>query len=116
MKELMLRDPQIEYAGSCPGCPESAILKVLTQIFGESLSVQVAIGCSYVWAQYGLQRPFTKNIHGRGISTGASLFEDGSLFHWGSHLGRENIRAGILKFLQENVSKITWDEKVKTAV
>lgn len=39
MKELMLRNHYVEFAGSCPGCPESTILKLMTQILGESLSV-----------------------------------------------------------------------------
>lgn len=30
MKELMLRNHYVEFAGSCPGCPESTILKLMT--------------------------------------------------------------------------------------
>jgi len=39
LKELMLRNHYYEYAGSCPGCPESAIIKLMSQIVGESLNV-----------------------------------------------------------------------------
>lgn len=30
LKELMLRNHYIEFAGSCPGCPESTILKLMS--------------------------------------------------------------------------------------
>lgn len=39
MKELMLRNHYVEFSGSCPGCPESTLLKLMGQIMGESLSI-----------------------------------------------------------------------------
>lgn len=39
LKELMMKNHYVEYMGSCPGCPESTILKLLTQILGDALSV-----------------------------------------------------------------------------
>jgi len=57
LKDIMMRNHYVEYMGSCPGCPESSMLKLLTQILGESLSVQVGVGCSLVWSQYNLLRP-----------------------------------------------------------
>lgn len=115
LKELMLKNHYFEYAGSCPGCPESTMLKLLTQILGDSLSVQVGVGCSLVWSQFNLMRPNSLDRQGRGVCSSSSLFEDGSVFHWGSLLGRENQRRSILTFLNANVEKITWSEEVKAA-
>lgn len=30
LKELMLRNHYFEFMGSCPGCPESTLLKLMT--------------------------------------------------------------------------------------
>ena len=35
-KDLMQRPHYMEFMGSCPGCPETTILKLLTQITGEA--------------------------------------------------------------------------------
>lgn len=55
--------------------------------------MQAGVGCALVWSQFTLVRPNTIDRQGRGIASSSSLFEDGSLFHWGSLLGRENQRA-----------------------
>ena len=57
-------------------------------------------------------RPFTLDSEGRGISAISSLFEDGTVFHWGSAIGRDNSRAGIKEFLAHHVDKITWNPAV----
>lgn len=112
----MLKNHYVEFMGSCPGCPESTTLKLLTQIIGDSLSVQPGVGCSLVWSQFTLFRPFTVDRHGRGVPASGSLFEDGSVFHWGSVIGRENQRSQIKNFLSKNVEKITWSQDTKEAV
>ena len=114
-KDLMQRPHYIEFMGSCPGCPETTILKLLTQITGESAQFTAAVGCSLVWGHYNLMRPFTLDSEGRGISAISSLFEDGTVFHWGSAIGRDNSRAGIKEFLAHHVDKITWNPAVQAA-
>lgn len=47
------------------------------------------------------------------MCTSSSLFEDGSVFHWGSVMGRENQRANIKLFLQSQVANITFDAELK---
>ncbi|KAH0575434.1 Pyruvate-flavodoxin oxidoreductase 1 [Spironucleus salmonicida] len=113
LKDLMTKNHYIEYAGSCPGCPESTMLKILTQISGEAMQVSVGVGCSLVWGQYSMMRPNTIDRHGRGISSISSLFEDGSVFHWGSVIGRNNVRSQIKQFLVDNIENITWDKNVQ---
>jgi len=78
----MERNCRFEFAGSCPGCPESTMLKLLTSVV-DNLSVVSAVGCSLVWGHFTLIRPPTSDRFGRGLPSSSSLFEDGHVFNWG---------------------------------
>lgn len=69
-----------------------------------------------MWTQYNFLRPETVDKQGRSVCTSSSLFEDGSLFHWGSVMGRDNQRANVKKFLASQVANITFDAELKTIV
>lgn len=115
LKELMLKDPHIEYMGSCPGCPESVLARLLCQILGDSLQLTVAVGCSLVWAHFNLMRPLTINREGRCVPTGTSLFENGSVYCWGGVVGRSAQREHIRRVVADSLCNVA-DAELRAAL
>lgn len=75
--------PLLSASGACPGCGETPYLKLLTQLFGERLSIANATGCSSIW---GASAPFVayqKNDRGQGPVWSNPLFENNSSFGLG---------------------------------
>ena len=56
--------PLFEFSGACSGCGETPYLKVLTQLFGERLTVANATGCSSIYGGNLPTTPWTKNAAG----------------------------------------------------
>ncbi|MEP7333342.1 MAG: pyruvate:ferredoxin (flavodoxin) oxidoreductase, partial [Terracoccus sp.] len=57
--------PLFEFSGACAGCGETPYLKLLTQLFGERLTVANATGCSSIYGGNLPTTPWTKNADGR---------------------------------------------------
>jgi len=75
--------PLIEYNGACPGCGETAIVKLLTQLYGDQLFIANATGCSLIWSATFPWNPYTTNEKGHGPAWANSLFEDNAEFGFG---------------------------------
>jgi pyruvate-ferredoxin/flavodoxin oxidoreductase len=58
--------PLFEFSGACTGCGETPYLKLLTQLFGDRLTVANATGCSSIYGGNLPTTPWTKNAAGRG--------------------------------------------------
>lgn len=81
--------PLFEFSGACAGCGETPYLKLLTQLFGERLTVANATGCSSIYGGNLPTTPWTKNADGRGPAWSNSLFEDNAEFGLGLRLAAD---------------------------
>ncbi len=82
-------EPLFEFSGACAGCGETPYLKLLTQLFGERLTVANATGCSSIYGGNLPTTPWTKNAAGRGPAWSNSLFEDNAEFGLGLRLAAD---------------------------
>ena len=76
-------EPLFEFSGACAGCGETPYLKLLSQLFGDRLTVANATGCSSIYGGNLPTTPWTTNAAGRGPAWSNSLFEDNAEFGLG---------------------------------
>ncbi len=81
--------PLFEFSGACAGCGETPYLKLLTQLFGDRLTVANATGCSSIYGGNLPTTPWTTNAQGRGPAWSNSLFEDNAEFGLGLRLAAD---------------------------
>ncbi|MFK5951751.1 MAG: pyruvate:ferredoxin (flavodoxin) oxidoreductase [Desulfobacterium sp.] len=93
--------PLLEFSGACAGCGETPYVKVLTQLFGERMTVANATGCTSIWGGSAPTAPYCANSDGRGPAWASSLFEDAAEYGYGMMLAFNNRRDA----LSENVKK-----------
>ncbi|MDQ7092753.1 pyruvate:ferredoxin (flavodoxin) oxidoreductase [Desulfosporosinus sp. PR] len=100
--------PLLEFNGACPGCGETAYVKLLTQLFGDRMMISNATGCSSIWGGSAPAVPYTTNHEGKGPSWANSLFEDNAEFGYGMYLGvrqqREKLAALMNQALEMEIS------------
>jgi pyruvate-ferredoxin/flavodoxin oxidoreductase len=82
-------EPLFEFSGACAGCGETPYLKLLSQLFGDRLTVANATGCSSIYGGNQPTTPWTVNRHGRGPAWSNSLFEDNAEFGLGLRLAAD---------------------------
>ncbi|OGO25554.1 MAG: pyruvate:ferredoxin (flavodoxin) oxidoreductase [Chloroflexi bacterium RBG_16_52_11] len=86
VKNSQLLQPLFEFSGACAGCGETPYLKLLTQLFGDRITVANATGCSSIYGGNLPTTPWAKNKEGRGPAWSNSLFEDNAEFGLGMRL------------------------------
>ncbi|MCP4116162.1 MAG: pyruvate:ferredoxin (flavodoxin) oxidoreductase [Desulfobacteraceae bacterium] len=84
--------PLLEFSGACSGCGETPYVKVLTQLFGERMTVANATGCSSIWGGSAPTSPYCTNSDGCGPAWASSLFEDAAEYGYGMMLAFNNRR------------------------
>ncbi len=96
--------PKFEFAGACAGCGETPYLKLISQLFKDSLMVANATGCSSI---YGASLPNTP------WSTPwvNSLFEDNAEFGFGIRVAEDYMKNRIRQIMEENKSKVNKKNK-----
>ena len=82
-------EPLFEFSGACAGCGETPYLKLLSQLFGDRLTVANATGCSSIYGGNLPTTPWTTNGDGRGPAWSNSLFEDNAEFGLGLRLAAD---------------------------
>jgi len=82
-------EPLFEFCGACAGCGETPYLKLLSQLFGDRLTVANATGCSSIYGGNQPTTPWTVNAGGRGPAWSNSLFEDNAEFGLGLRLAAD---------------------------
>ena len=102
LKGSQFQQPLIEFPGSCQGCNETMVTKILTQLFGKRMIIANASGCSSVWGGSFTKVPFIVDENGRGPAWARSLFEDNAEYGFGMALGLEMRR----KQLHDDVGAI----------
>ncbi|NNV58017.1 pyruvate:ferredoxin (flavodoxin) oxidoreductase [Panacibacter sp. KCS-6] len=106
VKGSQLLEPLFEFSGACSGCGETPYLKLLTQLFGDRMTVANATGCSSIFGGNLPTTPWSKNKEGIGPAWANSLFEDNAEFGLGIKLANDAKRAyaiSILKTLKDDV-------------
>jgi len=83
--------PLFEFPGACAGCGETPYLKLLSQLFGDRLTVANATGCSSIYGGNLPTTPWAVNADGRGPAWSNSLFEDNAEFGLGMRLAADTL-------------------------
>jgi pyruvate-ferredoxin/flavodoxin oxidoreductase len=82
-------EPLFEFSGACAGCGETPYLKLLSQLFGDRLTVANATGCSSIYGGNQPTTPWTVDTDGHGPAWSNSLFEDNAEFGLGLRLAAD---------------------------
>ena len=111
-KGLQFSDVYFEYNYACGGCGETPYIKLATQLFGDSMIIANATGCSSIYGGSSPACPYTTNASGHGPSWANSLFEDNAEFGMGIRLGINSQKSELENKFNKlvNASK---DERLK---
>jgi pyruvate-ferredoxin/flavodoxin oxidoreductase len=115
VKGSQLFQPLLEFSGACAGCGETPYVKVLTQLFGERMTIANATGCSSIWGGSAPSSPYCTNADGQGPAWASSLFEDAAEFGYGMMLA-VNARRNTLTAKVEEALKTEISTDVKAAL
>jgi len=103
VKGSQFLEPLFEFSGACSGCGETPYIKMLTQLYGDSILIANATGCSSIYGGNLPTTPYKTNEFGRGPAWANSLFEDNAEFGLGMRLGlskKQEIAVGLLVSLE----------------
>ncbi len=106
VKGSQFLEPLFEFSGACSGCGETPYIKMLTQLYGDSIMIANATGCSSIYGGNLPTTPYKTNKEGRGPAWANSLFEDNAEFGFGMKLAlskKQEIAVDLLKSLEETV-------------
>ena len=106
VKGSQFLEPLFEFSGACSGCGETPYIKMLTQLFGDSIMIANATGCSSIYGGNLPTTPYKTNKEGRGPAWANSLFEDNAEFGFGMKLAlskKQEIAVDLLKSLEDRV-------------
>ncbi len=87
--------PLLEFSGACAGCGETPYVKLLTQLFGERMTIANATGCSSIWGGSAPATPYCTNENGEGPAWASSLFEDAAEYGYGMMLATNTRRKAL---------------------
>ena len=103
VKGSQFLEPLFEFSGACSGCGETPYIKMLTQLYGDSILIANATGCSSIYGGNLPTTPYKTNKEGRGPAWANSLFEDNAEFGMGMRLAltkKQEIAVNLLKSLE----------------
>ncbi len=115
VKGSQFKQPLFEFSGACPGCGETPYAKLATQLFGDSMIIANATGCSSIWAGSTPSAPYTVNKEGKGPAWANSLFEDNAEFGLGMELAQKAIRGKLIAQVEEMAASDKADDAFKAA-
>ena len=108
VKGSQFLEPLFEFSGACSGCGETPYIKMLTQLYGDSIMIANATGCSSIFGGNLPTTPYKTNKEGRGPAWANSLFEDNAEFGFGMKLAlskKQEIAADLLKNLAGDIGE-----------
>ncbi|MDO9275321.1 MAG: pyruvate:ferredoxin (flavodoxin) oxidoreductase, partial [Lutibacter sp.] len=106
VKGSQFLEPLFEFSGACSGCGETPYIKLITQLYGDSILIANATGCSSIYGGNLPTTPYKTNKAGRGPAWANSLFEDNAEFGLGMHLAltkKQEIAVDLLKSLEGKI-------------
>ncbi|MDR1671005.1 MAG: pyruvate:ferredoxin (flavodoxin) oxidoreductase [Alistipes sp.] len=95
VKNSQFARPLFEFSGACAGCGETPYIKAITQLFGDSMIVANATGCTSIYSGSAPSTPYCVNARGMGPAWANSLFEDNAEFGLGMQVATEKLRDRI---------------------
>ncbi len=93
IKGTQFVSPKFAFSGACAGCGETAYIKLLTQIFGESLVIANATGCSSIYGGSMPSMPYT-------VAWASSLFEDNAEYGYGMLTASQTIKNRLMRKME----------------
>ncbi len=112
VKNVQTRTPLFEFSGACAGCGETPYLKLLSQLFGDRITIANATGCSSIYGGNLPTTPWTVDRAGRGPAWSNSLFEDNAEFGLGILLGQQSLANEARRWLARLADRIGDDALV----
>ncbi len=106
VKGSQFLEPLFEFSGACSGCGETPYIKMLTQLYGDSIMIANATGCSSIYGGNLPTTPYKTNKDNRGPAWANSLFEDNAEFGLGMRLAltkKQEIAVDLLQSLEDKV-------------
>ena len=104
IKGSQLIKPKFSYPGACAGCGETSYLKLISQLFGSSLVVANATGCSSI---YSASYPVTAY----NVPWANSLFEDNAEFGMGMCVADMTMKNNLKNILKEKIVNVDSNTK-----
>ena len=98
IKGSQIIKPKFAFHGACAGCGETAYIKLLTQIT-DNLVIANATGCSSIYGGELPNLPYS-------LPWASSLFENNAEFGFGMHIGFENNKNKVRKYMSENKDEL----------
>ena len=95
--------PLFEFSGACPGCGETAYIKLITQLYGDRMMIANATGCSSIYGASAPSVPYSTNAEGKGPAWANSLFEDNAEYGYGMYLGVKQIRDNLTNLVKQSL-------------
>ena len=102
-KNSQFQTPYLEFSGACAGCGETPYVKLVTQLFGDRMSIANATGCSSIWGGSAPSMPYCTDECGNGPSWANSLFEDNAEYGYGMAVSQTQTRNRIKNLMEEFV-------------
>lgn len=111
VKNSQFARPLFEFSGACAGCGETPYIKLVTQLYGESMTIANATGCSSIYGGSAPATPYVANEQGMGPAWANSLFEDNAEYGYGIALAnrkqRDIIENKMRALLESNITDET---------
>lgn len=111
IKNTQFAQPLFEFSGACAGCGETPYVKLVTQLYGDSMTIANATGCSSIYGGSAPSTPYTSNKDGMGPAWANSLFEDNAEYGYGMAIAnrkqRDIIQNKMQKAIEEGVAPET---------
>lgn len=114
VKSSQFAQPLFEFSGACAGCGETPYVKAISQLFGESMMVANATGCSSIYSASFPSSPYCTNADGHGPAWANSLFEDNAEFGLGMKIGSDCVRNYVAKLMKEGLACDCCPEEMKS--
>jgi pyruvate-ferredoxin/flavodoxin oxidoreductase len=104
-KNSQFAQPLFEFSGACAGCGETPYIKLVTQLYGDAMTIANATGCSSIYGGSAPATPYTVNKDGEGPAWANSLFEDNAEFGYGIALANKKQREIITNMMNAAIEK-----------
>jgi len=94
VKNTQFKMPKIEFNGACAGCGQPSYIKLLTQLFGDSMIIANATGCSSIYGASAPSMPYS-------VPWASSLFEDNAEYGFGYLIADKIYKEKIISIMRE---------------
>ena len=115
VKNVQFRPEYLEFSGACAGCAETMYAKLIAKLYGDTMVIANATGCSSIWGGSYPANPYTTDAEGRGPAWGNSLFEDNAEFGLGMAVANRKLRDKV-KEETDKLEALDISDSLKSAI